>query len=283
MNDFSIKKILIPVDRDHPSLHAIEYGVILAKKFDSKVNIIHVIPSDIIREISELDLNNKLKAELKGHLEQNGRIAISNAKAILTEEGIPIETSHLEYGNAKDTIREMSRNFDLIVIGSNGEEESYQWRLMPKEISNSKSNILVIKGKKPFEKVLVGYDGSKASKTALRYASEICWRFGASLLVVHATKSNAPVIRNITAEKSEALLTEAKDMIKNIEISKNFKSISQKPAEGLSEIAEKEDIGLIVIGKNGRSLINRLVMGSVSEKIIDIAQTSVLTVRPFIN
>ncbi|MFX1284494.1 MAG: universal stress protein [Promethearchaeota archaeon] len=284
LSDVQIKNILLPVDRYHPSLHAIEFCVLLAKKYDSKVKVLHVVPENMIRSLSDSDLQHRLKDELKGHLEQSGRIAISNAKAIFTEEGIPVETTLIEFGNPTKTILNMSSNYDLIVIGVNGEVGYNIGSVLKEVLNNSHSNVLAIKGKKPCNNVLVGYDGSEDSKMALKYASDICQKFSASLLIANATKSILPVIRTgVTKKRSEALLNEAKRLIENVDIDIKLQTIAQKPAQGLKKIAEKENVDLIVIGNKGRSMINRLVMGSVSKKINKNAKISVLTVGTFGN
>ena len=283
-SNIKINSILLPVENNHPSLHAIEFGVVIARNFNSKVKVLHVVPRNMIQSISDSDLQDRLKEELKGHLEQSGRIAITNAKAIFTEEGIPIETTLIEYGNLKEAILNTCNDFDLIIIGTDGEESTNVDPIIKAIIKNGNCNILVIKGKKTFDKVLVGYDGSEDSKTALKYAGQICQKFGASLLIVNSKKSIFPVIRTkLTKERSEALLNEAKELIEGFNIDFRVQSISQRPARGLSIIAENENSGLIIIGKKGRSLIHRLLIGSVSEKITEIAKTSVLTVSSFRN
>lgn len=281
-SNIKINYILLPVENNHSSLHAIEFGVVIARNFNSKVKVLHVVPGNMIQSISDSDLQYQLKEELKGHLEQSGRIAITNAKSIFTEEGIPVETTLIEYGNLKETILNRCIDFDLIIIGTDDEESSNVDPIIKAVIKNDKCNILVIKGKKTFDKVLVGYDGSEDSKTALKYAGEICQKFRASLLIVNSKKSIFPAIRTkLAKERSEALLNEAKELIKGLDIDFRTQSISQRPARGLSTIAENEGYGLIIIGKKGRSLIQRLLTGSVNEKLTEIAKTSVLTVSSF--
>ena len=44
-NKISFQNILVPVDGSHPSLHAEELAALIAKVFDSRVTVLHVIPS----------------------------------------------------------------------------------------------------------------------------------------------------------------------------------------------------------------------------------------------
>jgi nucleotide-binding universal stress UspA family protein len=51
------------------------------------------------------------------------------------------------------------------------------------------------------------------------------------------------------------------------------------PAEELDMYADSQDINLVVIGTHGRKGLNRLLIGSVAEKVIRRAKIPVLVVR----
>ena len=52
------------------------------------------------------------------------------------------------------------------------------------------------------------------------------------------------------------------------------------PASALADTAAEEGSDLIVIGTHGRTGFNRLVIGSVAERVVRIAPCPVLTVKP---
>lgn len=52
------------------------------------------------------------------------------------------------------------------------------------------------------------------------------------------------------------------------------------PAETIISVAVGESAGLIVMGTHGRKGFNRLVFGSVAEKVIKTSPVPVLTIRP---
>jgi universal stress protein A len=52
------------------------------------------------------------------------------------------------------------------------------------------------------------------------------------------------------------------------------------PAAAITETATEERSDLIVIGTHGRTGLNRLVIGSVAERVVRIAPCPVLTVKP---
>ena len=51
------------------------------------------------------------------------------------------------------------------------------------------------------------------------------------------------------------------------------------PAKTILEVAEAEDVDLIVIGSSGKSGIDILLMGSVADKVVRSAKCSVLVVH----
>jgi nucleotide-binding universal stress UspA family protein len=51
-------------------------------------------------------------------------------------------------------------------------------------------------------------------------------------------------------------------------------------AAEIAKTATEEDAGLIVVGTHGRTGLNRLVIGSVAERVVRIAPCPVLTIKP---
>jgi nucleotide-binding universal stress UspA family protein len=61
--------------------------------------------------------------------------------------------------------------------------------------------------------------------------------------------------------------------------SKAVVRIAMSPAAEILEYAKSHDIGLIVMGTHGRSGIAHFVMGSIAERVVQLAHCPVLTVR----
>ena len=51
------------------------------------------------------------------------------------------------------------------------------------------------------------------------------------------------------------------------------------PAETINEIAEEENVDLIVISPSGKSGLKKLMLGSVAEKLVAITQKDVLIIK----
>lgn len=131
--------------------------------------------------------------------------------------------------------------------------------------------------------ILVGYDGSEASRLAVEKAVELARRLGARLLVatvlppptVFLGEMLIPEIPAATElekparEKLEALVREIREAagLENVEPV----LLVGDPAEELVNFAESNGCDLIVVGRRGRGGLERLILGSVSSKIISIS------------
>ena len=51
------------------------------------------------------------------------------------------------------------------------------------------------------------------------------------------------------------------------------------PTEGILEYAQKQNVDLIVIATRGHSTLERLLIGSVTERVVRHAKCAVLTVK----
>ncbi|HLK58228.1 MAG TPA: universal stress protein, partial [Chthonomonadaceae bacterium] len=74
------------------------------------------------------------------------------------------------------------------------------------------------------------------------------------------------------AEGTEQLLEEAAEPV-------HIRQEVGRPAERIARIAEEEPFDLIVLGSRGRGAFRSLLLGSVSEQVVQRAKRSVLIVR----
>jgi nucleotide-binding universal stress UspA family protein len=137
-----------------------------------------------------------------------------------------------------------------------------------------------------FEKILVGYDGSKQSEKAFGIALEIATRFGAGVLAVSIVRPPEPAAEGELA----AVIDDAKDHFEEA-FSKLRKSAAERrvaletevevghPAEQLVMAAERHGADLIVMGRRGKSKFQRWMLGSISGRVLEYAHCPVLVVH----
>jgi len=144
------------------------------------------------------------------------------------------------------------------------------------------------------KKILVAIDFSKPSDAALAYGRELARSFGATLTVLH-------VVDNIMVHgyggDSVVLLNDPNmqlqfelDAWKQVEAAisdvdciqlraSGVVLTSSIPAAAIVGYAHESGTDLIVMGTHGRGRVAHMLMGSVSERVVQTAPCPVLTVR----
>ncbi len=130
-------------------------------------------------------------------------------------------------------------------------------------------------------KVLVGYNGSKASKLALDEARRYAKAFDATVYVMNSVEGGKGEKPEDIARANE-ILNEAKQLMDEqgvpYEISQLVRGMS--PGEDLVYFARDNEIDHIFLGIEKTSRVGKLLLGSTAQYIILKAHCPVTTVKP---
>ena len=117
---FTIKNILLPTDFSKLSLTAAQYAIDLAKQYDAKIHLLHVIEkTPPILAIHSLDLSEE---KILKSIEDDAKTSLDKAVIkIQNEHGIEVD-SVLRKGLDYEEIVSYSQknNIDVIVIATHG-------------------------------------------------------------------------------------------------------------------------------------------------------------------
>ncbi len=148
-----------------------------------------------------------------------------------------------------------------------------------------------------FSKILVCIDGSKKSQKALSKAISIAKKFDSKLtllLVVEErlvdfwddTEFKVDIERpQIHLKKESKIYQQAvkilNDLAKRIPSQTNYVTdiLTGDPAKVIINYAKKKNPDLIIIGSRGLGGFKKLLLGSVSSKVVSHVSTSVLVIR----
>jgi nucleotide-binding universal stress UspA family protein len=147
-----------------------------------------------------------------------------------------------------------------------------------------------------FRNVLVANDLSDASRPALTAGVELARRFGAAVTVVYVTMPPYPANHwyvphiGTDAEMLHALSQREQDAAKaalersvgeiaGTDFDVTIQIKTGMPADVILETADELGADLIVVGTHGRHGVERLLLGSVAERVSRKAKCSVLTVH----
>jgi nucleotide-binding universal stress UspA family protein len=137
------------------------------------------------------------------------------------------------------------------------------------------------------ETIVVGYDGSDHADRALDRAIELGSE-GAQLVVVSAAPLTTPTrdpalgtssVDPIEAESARGSLAKARARLADGGVQGRTVEAHSDPADALVEQAQTDGADLIVVGTRGLNTAQRVLLGSVSTKVVHHAPCDVLVVR----
>ncbi|MGE4553680.1 MAG: universal stress protein [Desulfovibrionaceae bacterium] len=141
------------------------------------------------------------------------------------------------------------------------------------------------------KRILCAVDFSDQSAHVADYARTLAKALDADVLVLYVAPSlsqyvgfkvPAAAIDDFVGEivhGAESTMTEF--VVKNFEgVEADGRVITGYAAEEILDTAAKEGVGMIVMGTHGRKGIDRILFGSVAEKVVKSAKCPVVTIRP---
>lgn len=137
-----------------------------------------------------------------------------------------------------------------------------------------------------FRKMLVGYDTSAQSEKAVDVALSLAESIDATVLIFAVARPPEPA----TSVEVEAVLDDAQEHYEQGFVRIRQKAAAQEimietavavghPAEQIIHRAEAEKIDLIILGRRGTSMFEKLLLGSISERVLRYAHCPVMVVR----
>jgi nucleotide-binding universal stress UspA family protein len=137
-----------------------------------------------------------------------------------------------------------------------------------------------------FQRIAVAYDGSRPSRAAFDCALEIAVRFGGVVHVVSVVRLPEPTTRvelhAVIEEGQEHFRAEfvaLRERAAEHGLAIETEILEGHPADQVLRAAERFHADLIVMGRRGRSAIQRWLLGSVSERVLRDAQCPTLVVH----
>jgi nucleotide-binding universal stress UspA family protein len=134
-------------------------------------------------------------------------------------------------------------------------------------------------------KILLAYDGSEAAQRALTRSAALTKNDGAELTVI----SVVPVLQGAGrgggidptsgTEEHKRLLNDARAALDGLGVKAETVEAVGHPAETICRVAEEGGFDTIVMGSRGLNVVERFLIGSVSDRVIRQAHCDVVVVR----
>jgi nucleotide-binding universal stress UspA family protein len=136
-----------------------------------------------------------------------------------------------------------------------------------------------------YRNIILAYDGSKFSNKALQEAISIAKSSGGSLVILSVVditdefESEAPGLTDKMTEKLLKLAQKALGKAVAAKVKARIEVHVGDAYEMIVDIAKKKKADVIVMGSHGRTGLTRLLMGSVTSRVIGHAPCAVLVVK----
>jgi nucleotide-binding universal stress UspA family protein len=296
-----IKTIFCTTDISDFSNHSIFWGVALAREFGAKLFICHVVdfPAAVTYgdgPIFFMDQQNQAMDNAKQEIKQ----LIGDQKV----QWKPLIT----IGHAADEITRLAeeKDADLVISATHGRSGlkrlivgSVTERLMRTlhcplmVVRGPKHDLSILSGQRiNFHKILVGCDFSENSRLAFQYGLSLAQEFQSELHLIHVKepavytdllKTSVDLEETLYQALNEKIREKLKKMIPK-EASHwcmpKVDILEGKPNEELVGYAQENQISLIVLGVRGQGLVERMFVGSTTDRVIRQAPCPVLSVCP---
>jgi len=142
-----------------------------------------------------------------------------------------------------------------------------------------------------FKKILVPIDGSTYSSRALRTATEIAQKNESDVMILTCIRKEDVGAWYHNQKANKAVIKKAKELAKqfmtNLEESLRKKGVHTTSSiiettsfvKGITDFADSKKVDLIVMGSHGRTGFKKMLLGSVSNGVVQQARQPVLIVK----
>lgn len=140
-----------------------------------------------------------------------------------------------------------------------------------------------------YDHILAPTDGSVGVERAVEHAVDLAKTHEATLHALYvvntASYSSMPMetswehVRDMLGEEGERALERVGDIAAEADVPVESVVVDGSPSREIVRYAEHEPCDLVVMGTHGRGGIDRLLLGSVAERVVRASKVPVLTVR----
>lgn len=266
-------KLMVCTDASDEGQNAVAVTLELARACHSQVFAVQVL--QIVPEFQAVAPD--LPAILGKGVQENMAVI----KAAADKLGVSLKTvtpqgqsPHAAIVAAAEEIRP-----DLIIMGRCGKSglaRLLMGNVTARVIGNSPMNVLVVPlgGMVGFQRILVASDGSPYSDAAWKLALSMAKQAKSQLIGVAVAPEEGDIIdsqaiiRRMITESSEAGVP-----LKGV----NPQGVA--PDDGIVQQVIKREVDLIIVGSYGRTGLKKLLMGSVTERVIGQSPCPILVVK----
>jgi nucleotide-binding universal stress UspA family protein len=279
------RKILVAVDGSESSRNALHQAFRLAVDEKCWITVTAVVPP-YEGEIEILGVKD-IKAALRKPCDD----ALGEAQRLAEKERALIKTV-CEEGEIHERIVDLAEaeNCDVIVMGRRGMrpvERALVGSVTARVIGHTQRDVLVVPNgtQVGWKTIVLATDGSRYSAAAAERAIMFARAYGGELRVLSVVDvpaefyAEAPAAVEDLVRKAKGFVAEVKEKADAAGVPADTFVGEAEAYQAVNNLALEQKADMIILGSHGRTGLRRLLMGSVTEKVIGYAPCPVLVVR----
>jgi nucleotide-binding universal stress UspA family protein len=296
-----IDRILCATDFSDVSSMVVPYGIELAAELNSELYVCHVIDLPTISVYGEVVFDPITQQQ---RFMEFARHEIEKQLKDVSVEATPLIT----IGHATEEIASMAAEYDVDLViaathGRSGLKRLFLGSVTARLMRLLKCPILVLRAIDdsekpprqtiPFKRILVGCDFSKDSDSAIECSLNMAQEFESELHLVHVVEPTAykghlpfpaesgePVPDDLHKAIREKLSAKVPDDAMHWCDGVKTSVLVGKPYAELVRYADIKDIDLIALGVRGHGMVEGLLVGSTTDRVVRRAPCPVMSVNP---
>ena len=289
----TLNRLLAATDLSDPARHAADRAARIAGETGASLDLVHVASLAPLEELRRFAAN--IPAELEQRILDAAREEVRELAAALLQHhgvsaGVRVVSGPLL---AQLAAQADETSADLIVLGAHG--TSFMRHLLlgstaERMISRASRSMLVVKqtAHERYRNVLVPVDFSPSSVPALRHARAVAP--SAEIVLLHAFEVpfegklrfagvDDDTVRHYRLAAKQEALQKLRALCDEAELPRHaarLMVLHGDPSRRIIEQEQEQDCDLIAIGKHGESMLEDLLLGSVTRRVLSESQCDVL-------
>lgn len=140
-----------------------------------------------------------------------------------------------------------------------------------------------------FKRILVPTDGSERSKDAAEEAIELARSIGGEVFFLYVVDTSVisgipedwawEQLEDVMQSEGETVVSDLSELASSEEVVASAEVVEGVPHREILEYADDKDIDLIVMATAGRRGLDKLLMGSTTERVLRSSDLPVLVIR----
>ncbi len=294
-----IQTILVPLDGSTLAEQALAAADQLARRSNARIVLVRAPNMEPAYATAESAYGLIYPEQALGKATAEAKDYLKSMQALQASRGYAVGTVVVE-GDAAGAVVDVASQIkaDIIAMSSHCYSGLTRWLLgsvTEKVLRAAPCPVLVVRSRRPIQRMLLPLDGSQLSERSLAPALEVARALGAQVTLLRVVPEfHVEQLRDLDEFEYglgprlvEEMQADADNYLRRLSQTFSEQGIAVScevrfgpAAASILTFAENHAVDLIAMATHGRSGLQRWVYGSVTEKVLRAGEYSMLVVRP---